>query len=199
MIAFLRGALHSKHPGQAIVDVQGVGYDVIIPVSTYTALSDADKEVRLHIHTNVREDAIQLFGFITLDEKHLFEKLITVNGVGPKLAITALSGLAIPDLIAAIRGGDVVRLTRIPGVGKKTAERIVLELRDKLDLSPLPDTPGKPAAGPSMNSLEQDVVSALINLGSTRPAAEEAVRKARSSVSGDQFEALFRKALELAR
>src|SRR5436189_6253791 len=134
MIASLRGALLEKRPNQVIVDVHGVGYDVSIPISTYSVLPDTGKEVSLKVHTHVREDAIALFGFLTADEKMLFEKLIGVSGIGPKLAITVLSGLAAPDLTAAIRGGDVQRLTRVPGIGKKTAERMVLELRDKVDL-----------------------------------------------------------------
>ncbi len=136
MIAHLRGILLEKHPNQVIVEAQGVGYDVTIPVSTYSLLPEAGAEVRLRIHTHVREDAIALFGFATADEKLLFEKLIAVSGIGPKLAVTVLSGLATGDLIDAIRSGEVEKLVRIPGVGKKTAERMVLELRDKLRASP---------------------------------------------------------------
>ncbi len=132
MIALLRGVLIEKHPNQAIVETGGVGYDVVIPVSTYTHLPDAGAEVKLRIHTHVREDALALYGFLTQDEKGLFEKLIGVSGIGPKLAVTILSGLAAPELIHAIRRGEVDRLVRIPGIGKKTAERLVLELRDKL-------------------------------------------------------------------
>ena len=132
MIALLRGVLLEKHPNQAIVDVGGVGYDVTIPVSTYAHLPDAGAEVRLRIHTHVREDALALFGFLTQDEKALFEKLISVSGIGPKMAMAVLSGIPALDLIANIRRGEVDRLVRIPGVGKKTAERMVLELRDKM-------------------------------------------------------------------
>src|SRR5512142_1529206 len=132
MIALLRGVLLEKHPNQAIVETGGVGYDVTIPVSTFTKLPDSGAEVRLKIHTHVREDALALYGFLTQDEKALFEKLIDVSGIGPKLAVTILSGLAAPDLISAIRRGEVERLVRIPGIGKKTAESMVLELRDKL-------------------------------------------------------------------
>ncbi len=135
MIALLRGVLIEKHPNQAIVDIGGVGYDVTIPVSTFTHLPDAGAEVRLRIHTHVREDALALYGFLTADEKALFEKLIGVSGIGPTLAVKILSGLAAPDLIRAIRRGEVERLVRIPGVGKKTAERMVLELRDKMPAS----------------------------------------------------------------
>src|ERR1700694_1439195 len=134
MIAFLRGTLLEKHPNQVIVDTGGVGYDVQIPVSTFSALPDAGLEVKLRIYTHVREDALLLFGFATADEKTIFEKLISISGIGPKLAITVLSGLATPDLLSAIRTGAVQTLVRIPGVGKKTAERIVLELKEKLDM-----------------------------------------------------------------
>src|SRR5215472_4669172 len=168
MIALLRGALLEKHPNQAIVDTGGVGYDVIIPVSTYTHLPEAGSEVRLRIHTHVREDALSLYGFLTQDEKALFEKLIGVSGIGPKLAVTILSGLAAPDLIHAIRRGEVERLVRIPGIGKKTAERMVLELREKL-----PAVAGEDASDPSgaapLSPIDQDVLSALLNLGCARP------------------------------
>ena len=198
MIAHLRGILLEKHPHQAIVDCQGVGYDVAIPVSTYTRLPDAGAEVRLRIYTSVREDAIQLFGFFSVEEKQLFEKLITVSGIGAKLALTALSGLPTADLAAAIRGGEVTMLTRIPGVGKKTAERMVLELRDKIDA--VAGAGAKPlvSAAP-VSELEADIISALVNLGSPRPAAEAAVRKARATVPGEEFEPLFRRSLELVR
>src|SRR5690349_4316379 len=127
MIASLTGTLVEKHPNQAVVDVGGVGYDVTIPVSTFSGLPGTGAEVRLRVHTHVREDALALYGFLTQDEKTLFEKLISVSGIGPKLAVTILSGLAAPDLIHGIRAGDVARLVRIPGIGKKTAERMVLE------------------------------------------------------------------------
>src|ERR1051325_6336775 len=132
MIAQLRGVLLEKHPNQAIVEAGGVGYDVTIPVSTFTHLPDAGAEVRLRIHTHVREDALSLYGFLTQDEKALFEKLIGVSGIGPTRAVKVLSGGAAPELIRAIQRGEVERLVRIPGVGKKTAERMVLELRDKM-------------------------------------------------------------------
>ncbi len=198
MIAHLRGTLLEKHPHQAIVECQGVGYDVAIPVSTFTRLPDPGLEVRLRIYTSVREDAIQLFGFFTPEEKQLFEKLISVSGIGAKLALTALSGLPPADLAAAIRGGEVTQLTRIPGVGKKTAERMILELRDKLDLL-LPSAGAKSIPVSLLSPLDADIVSALVNLGSPRPAAEAAVRKARTTVTGDDFETLFRKSLELVR
>ena len=134
MISHLRGTLLEKHPNQVIVDVHGVGYEVTIPVSAYSSLPDAGGAVRLHIYTHVREDILALFGFLTQDDKTLFEKLIGVSGIGPKLAITALSGLTSEDLRAAIRNGMVEQLVRIPGVGKKTAERLLVELKNRLDL-----------------------------------------------------------------
>ena len=200
MIALLRGKLLEKHPNQVIVDAGGVGYDVLIPVSTFSALPQAGAEVTLRIHTHVREDALALFGFFTTEEKSIFEKLISVSGIGPKLAITVLSGLATADLVSAIRNGQVEQLVRIPGVGKKTAERMVLELKDKIEAVgtfAAAAAAQRPAA--SFSSLEQDVLSALLNLGCNRPAAEAAVLKAKSAGAGSEFEPLFRKALELVR
>jgi Holliday junction DNA helicase RuvA len=204
MIAWLHGVLIEKHPNQAIVDVAGVGYDVSIPVSTYSQLPEAGSEVRLRIHTHVREDALALFGFASQNEKALFERLISVSGIGPKMAMAVLSGIPALDLIENIRRGEVDRLVRIPGVGKKTAERMVLELRDKM---PAPsgeqpaETGGLPAG--SLTAIEQDVLSALLNLGCARPAAESAVRKARTGATPEgsppEFEPLFRRALELVR
>jgi holliday junction DNA helicase RuvA len=199
MIAHLRGTLFEKHPNQVVVEAAGVGYDVQIPISTFTSLGEEGSAVSLRIHTHVREDALLLFGFGTQQEKVLFERLISVNGIGPKLAITVLSGLATGDLIQAIRSADVQRLIRIPGVGKKTAERIVLELKDKLVFGS--ESPGAQpqTAGPVFGALDQDVLSALLNLGCARPAAEEAIRKAKAKGAGEQFEPLFRAALALVR
>jgi holliday junction DNA helicase RuvA len=198
MIAYLRGTLLEKHPNQVIVDAGGVGYDVTIPISTYASLPEPGAEVRLRIHTHVREDALSLYGFLSLEEKILFEKLIDVSGIGPKLAVTVLSGLATADLVASIRNSQVEQLVRIPGVGKKTAERIVLELRDKLEaLGVGPPVSTAPAA--ALTALDQDVLSALLNLGCARAAAEAAVRKAKSSGAPAEFEPLFRRALELVR
>lgn len=195
MIALLRGVLLEKHPNQAIVDAGGVGYDVTIPISTFTHLPDPGAEVRLRIHTHVREDALALYGFLTHDEKALFEKLIGVSGIGPTLAVKILSGITAVDLIRAIRGGAVDSLVRIPGIGKKTAERMVLELRDKL-----PAAGGEePAALPALSAVDQDVLSALLNLGCARPQAEAAVRKAKAAGTAYEFEPLFRRALELVR
>jgi holliday junction DNA helicase RuvA len=200
MIAALRGVLIEKHPNQAVVEAGGVGYDVVIPVSTFTHLPEAGAEVRLRIHTHVREDALMLYGFLTQDEKALFEKLIGVSGIGPKLAVTILSGLAAKDLIHAIRKGEVDRLVRIPGIGKKTAERMVLELRDKLPAA-TGEEPGveTPAGAGALTAIEQDVLSALLNLGCSRPQAEAAVRKAKGVGAPADFEPLFRRALELVR
>ena len=206
MIAVLRGVLLEKHPNQAIVDVGGVGYDVSIPVSTYSHLPEAGAEVRLRIHTHVREDALALYGFLSQDEKTLFEKLISVTGIGPKMAMAVLSGIPTGDLIANIRRGEVDRLVRIPGVGKKTAERMVLELRDKMP-TPSGEEPAGAAGAPAgaLTAVEQDVLSALLNLGCARPAAEAAVRKARVAGTpppggaATEFEPLFRRALELVR
>ncbi len=199
MIAHLRGTLLEKHPNQVIIDVQGVGYEVIIPVSTFSALPDAGAAVQLRIHTHVREDALSLYGFQSAEEKLLFEKLIAVSGIGPKLAITVLSGLATGDLIASIRGGQVERLVKIPGVGKKTAERMILELRDKLEGIGAGQAAAAEPKAPPMSEVEQDVLSALTNLGCNRPAAEVAIRKAKTNGVPAEFEPLFRKALELVR
>lgn len=201
MIASLRGILIEKHPNQAIVEAGGVGYDVVVPVSTFSALPDTGREVKLRIHTHVREDALSLFGFVTAEEKSIFEKLISISGIGPKLAITVLSGLAVSDLVQAIRTSAVEQLVRIPGVGKKTAERIVLELKDKLEgigIAVAAGVAGKTVATP-LDVIDQDVMSALLNLGCNRPSAEAAVRKAKSMGVPAEFEPLFRKSLELVR
>ncbi len=196
MIALLRGTLAEKHPNQVILEVGGVGYDVIVPISTFSKLPDAGAETKLRIHTHVREDMLALYGFLTQDEKNLFEKLIGVSNIGPGLAIKVLSGMDAGELLTAIRRGELEKLVRIPGVGKKTAERIVLELRDKL---PAPAGEENAPAQPSLSALDEDVLSALLNLGCARPAAEAAVRKARAGGAPDAFEPLFRKALELVR
>jgi Holliday junction DNA helicase RuvA len=200
VIAFLRGKILEKHPNQVIVETAGVGYDVLIPISTFSSLPDAGSEVKLRIHTHVREDALVLFGFLTGEEKTIFERLISVSGIGPKLAITVLSGLPTSDLIVAIRNSAVEQLVRIPGVGKKTAERIVLELKDKLEGVAPAASAGqieKPMA--TLSVVEQDVISALLNLGCNRATAEGAVRKAKAAGAASEFEPLFRKSLELVR
>ena len=189
MIAHLRGKLLTKHPNQVIVETSGVGYEVNISVPTFSELPAVGSEVALHIHTHVREDVIALYGFLRPAEKQLFEKLMTVSGIGAKLAITILSGMAADEMAAAIRGNDLARLTRIPGIGKKTAERMVLELRDKLPPAAGTSTPTVPA----MTPVEEDVLSALMNLGYQRAAAEKAL--ASVIKKGGSFDAIFREAL----
>jgi Holliday junction DNA helicase RuvA len=192
VIAHLRGKLIEKHPGQAVVEAAGVGYDVVISVPTFSALPAAGAEVALHVHTHVREDALALYGFLRKEEKQLFERLISVSGVGPKLAMTILSGIpSANEIVSAIRGNDLARMTKIPGVGKKTAERLVLELKDKLDAFGV--APARPAGG---SPLEEDVLSALVNLGYQRPHAERAVAAAAANGGkSSSFDALFRQAL----
>jgi Holliday junction DNA helicase RuvA len=188
MIAHLRGKLISKHPNQAIIEAGGVGYEVIISIPTFSDLPQLGSEVAVFVHTHVREDALALFGFIRAEEKQLFEKLISVSGIGPKLAITILSGMQSDAIVGAIRGNNLAALTRIPGIGKKTAERMVLELRDKLDSFRV--TPVVSTATP----VEEDVISALVNLGYQRPVAERALAKLGAS-AGESFDSLFRKTM----
>jgi Holliday junction DNA helicase RuvA len=192
MIAQLRGQIADKRPNQLLVDVNGVGYLVHIPLSTFYALGDLHTEVTLLVHTHVREDAFSLFGFLTSREKHIFELLLSASGVGPVLALKILSGMSVDDLIPAIRSGDLVRLTRIPGVGKKTAERMVVELRDKL--AALEVTASTPPA--SRTGLDSDVISALLNLGYERRAAEKVVENLQSNGRAASFEVLLRAALQ---
>jgi len=189
MIAHLRGRLIAKHPNQAIVETAGVGYDVTISVPTYSDLPGLGAEVTLHIHTHVREDVIALYGFLRPSEKQLFEKLISVSGIGPKLAITVLSGIPSEEMVRAIRGNDLGRLTRVPGIGRKTAERLVLELRDKLQ-----DFGAAPAVA-AASPVEEDVLSALTNLGYQRAAAEKALAQVAKNGQRDSFDVLFREAL----
>jgi len=189
MIAHLRGRLLSKHPNQAIVECGGVGYDVVITVPTFADLPEAGSDVALFIHTHVREDQIALFGFLRAEEKRLFEKLLIVSGIGPKLAVTILSGMKASDMVGAIRSGDVARLTKIPGIGRKTAERMVLELKDKLE--EFTAAPPPPAVSP----LEDDVISALVNLGYQRAAAERALAVASRAAGSANFDKLFRESL----
>jgi holliday junction DNA helicase RuvA len=189
MIAHLRGTIFSKHPNQVVIEAAGVGYDVVITVPTFSELPDPGREVALHIHTHVREDAIALFGFLRVEEKLLFERLLTVSGIGPKMAVAILSGMPVDAMVGAILGGDVARLTRIPGIGKKTAERMVLELRDKLK-----EWGAAPA--PAMAPVEEDVLSALLNLGYQRAAAERALAAAaKNGGAAASFDKLFRDSL----
>jgi holliday junction DNA helicase RuvA len=188
VIARLRGKLAEKEPARVVIDVGGVGYEVFIPTTTFTAMPNAGAEVSLDIHTHVREDALSLYGFSSRQERRVFERLISISGIGPKLAVTILSGGSVDGLVGAIRRGDLARLTSIPGVGKKTAERIVVELKDKLQ--EFTEEPAKPV-------VETDVLSALENLGYSRPMAEAAVRRA---VNGDEdaaFDVLFKRALQI--
>lgn len=196
MIAHLRGTVLHKQPGQVIVEAAGVGYDVVISVPTFTALPAIGSETRLHIHTQVREDQFALFGFLERDEKRLFERLITVSGVGPKLAITLLSGLEPQRVVSAIKSQDHAQLTRIPGVGKKLAERLVVELKDKLE-----DFASAPVAAKIQGAAVDDVLSALTNLGYQRPAAEKAIEQsvAKDKSLTENFDELFRAALKVIR
>jgi Holliday junction DNA helicase RuvA len=199
MIAFLRGRVFEKQPNRVIVDVQGVGYEVYVPLSTFYDIGDEGTETALRIHTHVREDVLQLYGFLTDLERQLFERLLGISGIGPKLAIAVLSGMDPRDLLAAVQRGDVVRLTGIPGVGKKTAERIVLELRDRLSQLVMPAAPGVPAAATG-DRLRADLVSALQNLGYHRPHAEQAVDSTLASAPDLTFEQALKAALrELMR
>ena len=202
MIGHLRGQLVDKRPNQILVDVHGVGYVVSIPLSTFYALGELHEDVTLLVHTHLREDSIALYGFLTAREKQFFELLISASGVGPSLALKILSGMSVDELLPAIRDGDLVRLTRIPGVGRKTAERMVVELRDKLAAMEPQQPERVPAAG--RTQLESDVVSALLNLGYDRRTAEKALeevstngRGARTDESALQsFEALLRATLQ---
>jgi holliday junction DNA helicase RuvA len=199
MIAFLRGRVLDKSPNRIIIDVNGVGYEVHVPLSTYYDIGDAGSEVSLHVHTHVREDALQLYGFLTPLEQLLFQRLIGISGIGPKLAVSVLSGIGSRELVTAVQQADLARLTRIPGVGKKTAERIVLELKDRLgDVPAAPDTAGaRPSTG---DRLRSDLISALENLGYHRPLAEKAVDATRKPDGDATFEDALKSALrELMR
>jgi len=191
MIGSLRGKLAEKRPHQILIDVGGVGYQVLIPLSTFAGLGGLHEDVSVLVHTHVREDQISLYGFLTAREKQCFELLISASGVGPSLALKILSGLGLDQLIPAIRKGDLAQLVRIPGVGRKTAERVVLELRDKLDAVDLPEV-GRPA---TRSQLESDVASALVNLGYDERSVERAIEKSRGDAA--DFEDLLRAALQL--
>jgi len=201
MIGYLHGKLVDKRTNQILVDVNGVGYVVSIPLSTFYSLGELHDEVTLLVHTHLREDSIALYGFLTARERQFFELLISASGVGPSLALKILSGMSVDELLPAIRAGDLVRLTRIPGVGRKTAERIVVELRDKLAAMEAPQPERVPAAG--RTQLESDVVSALLNLGYDRRAAEKALEEVSANGRGaraaegdlQSFEALLRATL----
>ena len=195
MIAHLRGRLIEKHPQQAILEAGGVGYDVVISVSTYSELPSEGNEVALFIHTHVREDALALYGFLNAADKRVFERLITVSGVGPKLAVTIQSGLSAERLVGAIRGQDHATLSQIPGIGKRLAERLVVDLKDKLE--DLASAPRPVETGPSTD----DVLSALVNLGYQRPLAQKAIAAAvaKDKSVAANFETLFRASMASIR
>jgi holliday junction DNA helicase RuvA len=188
MIAHLRGKLLAKHPNYAIVEAGGVGYEVNISIPTFSGLPALGIEVSLFVHTHVREDALSLFGFLGAEDKQLFEKLLSVSGIGPKLAITILSGMQADSMVSAIKGNNVAALVRIPGIGKKTAERMVLELRDKLDGF------GAQPVSAASSPIEEDVVSALVNLGYNRAVVEKALAQLTKG-PGESFDNLFRQTL----
>jgi Holliday junction DNA helicase RuvA len=194
MIAWLRGTLLEKHPSRLILDVGGVGYDVQVPLSTFYGLGDAGASLSLRIHTHVREEVIALYGFATPLEQDLFERLIGISGIGPKLALAVLSGIEPAELIRAIRLQDVARLTAIPGVGKKTAERIGLELKDRLPAAA--PTPGQHAVDEEPgDELRADLLSALLNLGYQRAPAEKAIERTLSASKETGFEQALRAVL----
>lgn len=194
MIGHLRGRLLRKAPQEVVVDVAGVGYRVAIPVSTFYRVGEEGDELSLRIHTHVREDSLALFGFVSAAEQEVFEKLIGVAGVGPRLALGILSGIDVGDLVGALRANDIARLTRIPGVGRKTAERLVLELKDKMPA--LAGEPAEAAPAPPA-SPKDDLLSALANLGYSRPEVERAVDRALAANGGGRFEELLRAALQM--
>jgi Holliday junction DNA helicase RuvA len=199
MIGFLRGRVADKQPNKLIVDVQGVGYDVAVPLSTYYDVGDEGAEITLRIYTHVREDALQLYGFLTELERQLFERLIGISGIGPKLAIAVLSGMDSRELLAAVQRGDVARLTAIPGVGRKTSERIVLELKDRLAQMSV-GAPAEAAPASGADRLRGDLLSALQNLGYHRPQAEKAVDSSLQTMADPTFEQALKAALrELMR
>jgi len=193
MIAHLRGTIIAKQPDRAVIECGGVGYDVAISIPTFSDLPKLNAEVSLYIFTNVREDAIHLFGFLRMEEKQLFEKLISVSGIGPKLGITLLSGMAPEHIVTAIKGSDIAMLTRIPGIGKKTAERMCVELRDKLDAFTAA------TSARTHTSVAEDAISALANLGYQRASAEKAVEDAAKADANATFDSLFRAAMAKLR
>ena len=200
MIAFLRGRVLDKQPNLIIVDVKGVGYEVHVPLSTYYDVGDAGADVALRIYTHVREEAFHLYGFLTTIEQQLFERLIAISGIGPKLAVAVLSGIEPRDLIGAVQRGDIARLTGIPGVGRKTAERMILELKDRLAQLDVTAGAGERVPAAPGERLRDDVLSALQNLGYHRPLAEKAVDSMLSSTSEPSFEQALKATLrELMR
>jgi len=200
MIGFLRGRILDKQPNLLIVDVQGVGYEVHVPLSTYYDVGESGTDVALRIYTHVREESLQLYGFLTTLEQQLFQRLIAISGIGPKLAVAVLSGIEPGDLVSAVQRSDLARLTGIPGVGRKTAERIVLELKDRLAHLAVPVGSGAPVAAPPGERLRDDVLSALQNLGYHRPLAEKAIDATLPAAGDTTFEQALKAALrELMR
>jgi len=200
MIGFLRGHLLEKQPNRVILDVHGVGYELIVPLSTYYDIGEAGAEVSLRVHTHVREESLQLYGFLTDIERQMFERLIGVSGIGPKLAVAVLSGMESRELVIAVQRGDVARLTGIPGIGKKTAERIVLELRDRLSQLVVPASIGAAVVGSAGERLRVDLLSALQNLGYHRPQADKAVDTILAASPESTFEQALKQVLrELMR
>lgn len=200
MISFLRGRVHDKQPNTVTVDVGGVGYEVHVPLSTFYNLGEEGEEVSLRVYTHVREDALQLYGFRTQLERQLFERLIAISGIGPKLAIVVLSGMETRELMAAVQRADVARLTTIPGIGKKTAERIVLELKDRLKQVAVSVAAGAEPTSSPADQLRADLLSALLNLGYHRQQAEKAIDATVKSNPNAPFEHAVRTALrELMR
>jgi holliday junction DNA helicase RuvA len=195
VIAFLRGHVLDKQPHRLIVDVQGVGYEVHVPLSTFYDVGDVGAEVALRVYTHVREESLQLYGFLTVLEQQVFERLIGVSGIGPKLAVAVLSGIDSRDLVVAVERADVARLTAIPGIGKKTAERIVLELRDRLKQLDAAPAAGAAAAAAPVDRLRDDLVSALVNLGYHRPQAEKTVESALKAHPDAAFEDALKRSL----
>jgi len=196
MIAFLSGVLLTKTPHRVVIDNNGIGYEIFVPLSTFYTLPDTQEKVSLHIYTHVREDAITLFGFRTLREKRIFTLLISVSGIGPKLATNVLSGIGPDELLQAMARGDAARMQSIPGVGKKTSERIALELKEKAlkllgegELLPAPLVP------PEDKKLYEDALSALVNLGYPAKAAKDSVERARSQLKEPSLEAWIKEAL----
>jgi holliday junction DNA helicase RuvA len=196
MIARLHGTLADKHPGLVVVDVGGVGYELTIPLSTYRHLGEIGAPVELHVHTHVREDTLALYGFASRIEKELFVRLVAVNGVGPKTAVALLSGLGADDLVEAVRVRDVRRLATVPGIGRKTAERIAIELADRLDAlaAPAGVTPERTAA----RIVRDDLVSALVNLGYNARSADDAAEKALAAGASPGAVPVFEAALKRA-
>ena len=193
MIAHLRGRILRKGPQEAVLDVGGVGYRVSIPVSTFYRLGEPGAEVELRTYTHVREDTLALYGFLTAAEQDMFERLISVGGVGPKLAVNILSGIEVPELVSALRTSDVSRLTRVPGVGRKTAERLIVELKDKMPAVVADEAPAaRTGGGP-----KEDLLSAVVNLGYSRGEVERGVDKALREDGSGRFEDLLRRALQI--